>query len=125
MCIPLYRNAPGTPLGGPPSYKCGIGSEGPGASPASIAPSPLATPRSQPSSVSQPEPPMPTLSPQPSSSEKLPVQTPENTGPKSVSSLSNQVYSAIKSYLFNSEIDVHITYMITFYFVSRYFLRRL
>lgn len=65
-----------------------MGSE---ASPASIAPSPLATPRSQPSSVSQPEPPMPTLSPQPSSSEKLPGQTPDNNGPKSVSSLSNQV----------------------------------
>lgn len=99
MPIPCYRvNAhPGTPVGGPPSYKAGnsattgIGSEGPGASPASVAPSPLATPRSQPSSVSQPEPLMPTLSPQPSSSEKPPVQTPDNTGPKSVSSLSNQV----------------------------------
>ncbi|ODN04072.1 Mediator of RNA polymerase II transcription subunit 13 [Orchesella cincta] len=87
---------PGTPVGGPPSYKTaplGMAGEGPGASPASVAPSPLATPRSQPASVSQPEPTMPTLSPQPCSSEKPPVQTPDNGGPKSVSSLSNQVYS--------------------------------
>lgn len=52
---------PGTPLGGPPSYKgpgsivpVGLGSDGVvGASPMSIIPSPLPTPKSQSSSVHQ------------------------------------------------------------------------
>lgn len=99
---------PATP-GGPntPSYKApgsmlgGLGSDsGPGASPApSIAPSPLATPRSQqpPSVPPQQEPAMPTLSPQPTS-DKAPAATPDNNAaPKSVSSLSNQVFEKGKN----------------------------
>ena len=93
---------PGTPVGGPPSYKggpasisgtTGIGIDGVIASPVSVAPSPLATPRSQqPASVPQQEPPMPTLSPQSNNNDnKLPAATPDTVAPKSVSSVSNQV----------------------------------
>ncbi|CAG7730040.1 unnamed protein product [Allacma fusca] len=93
---------PGTPVGGPPSFKggpaslsaSGIGCEGIGASPASVAPSPLATPRSHPASVPQQEPPMPTLSPQ-STNDKMPAATPDTVAPKSVSSLSNQIFSPL------------------------------
>jgi len=60
----------------------------------SVAASPLATPKSQPPSVSQQDPSMPTLSPQPVS-DKPPAATPDNGAPKSVSSISNQVTSGV------------------------------
>lgn len=91
---------------------CGAGhtTPMPERSPQSAAPSPLPNPNSvQPASVPPAEPTMPTLSPQPSSSSAqhsmpatpppapgpgTPAHTPiDSHGPKSVSSVSNQVYS--------------------------------
>ncbi|XP_035704664.1 mediator of RNA polymerase II transcription subunit 13-like isoform X3 [Folsomia candida] len=84
--------------GGPPSFKAGpgIGSEGPLPSPPSAAPSPLPTPtpRSQPASVSQQEPSMPTLSPQPSSDKALLAVSPDNCASNSIS---HQVFSPLVS----------------------------
>nr|CAD7445321.1 unnamed protein product [Timema bartmani] len=108
----------GTPSGGPPSYPRGqsmtpnplptlhdslpVPSVG---SPASAAPSPLPNPHSQPASVPPADPTMPTLSPHPpappqpstpleAQDKVTPAATPSDlNGPKSVSSVSNQVFS--------------------------------
>nr|CAD7259219.1 unnamed protein product [Timema shepardi] len=108
----------GTPSGGPSSYPRGqsmtpnplptlhdslpVPSVG---SPASAAPSPLPNPHSQPASVPPADPTMPTLSPHPpappqpstpleAQDKVTPAATPSDlNGPKSVSSVSNQVFS--------------------------------
>ncbi|CAB3370318.1 Hypothetical predicted protein [Cloeon dipterum] len=122
---------PTTPAGGPPSYRVNqamtpgmqqcagdlpVPSVG---SPQSAAPSPLHNPHSQPASVTATDPTMPTLSPHPPSSnqpsgaqpatpleshEKVtPAATPSDiNGPKSVSSVSNQVFSP---YPTNSSVE--------------------
>ncbi|XP_059483783.1 mediator of RNA polymerase II transcription subunit 13-like isoform X2 [Neocloeon triangulifer] len=122
---------PTTPAGGPPSYRVnqamtpGMQQSGGDlpvpsvGSPPSAAPSPLHNPHSQPASVTATDPTMPTLSPHPPSSNQpsgaqpttplesqdkvTPAATPSDiNGPKSVSSISNQVFSP---YPTNSSVE--------------------
>ncbi|XP_026289181.2 mediator of RNA polymerase II transcription subunit 13-like isoform X2 [Frankliniella occidentalis] len=127
--IPFHQRAPPRhiqPAKPVSRMPCGAGhtTPMPERSPQSAAPSPLPNPNSvQPASVPPAEPTMPTLSPQPSASSVAgqlsvpatpppapgpgtPAHTPlDSHGPKSVSSVSNQVYSPYQGPVSVSSVD--------------------